>query len=250
MAAEDRPKLPRATLRDGKLYIKGEKEPYFRDRRNNIRLRIDALTIRRGYRDLRNRKDDLTESLGGIATIEKDEFAVIGLETEHTWQIEFLLRPVPEADTEYHWHASIGFNTHEGFEWWEMPDWEEGFFIEAYCTRSYLDDLLAAVRRGHVDNIRVVMETTMWTQAPPLMSGSPRTWCLACYGNSGVPGPTIENGYISSLIWEEKFGSHQTKDEAIEPKPQLVELPARVYSMLTALLAIAAALLVLTFLRH
>jgi hypothetical protein len=57
MAAEDRPKLPRATLRDDKLYIKGEKEPYFRDRSNNIRLRIDALTIRRGYRDLLNRND-------------------------------------------------------------------------------------------------------------------------------------------------------------------------------------------------
>jgi hypothetical protein len=245
--AGDHPKLPRATLRDDKLYIEGEKEPYFRDRTNAVRLRIDALTIRRGYRDLRNRKDYLTESLGGIATVEKDEFVVIGLETDHTWPIEFDLRPIAETETEYHWHASIGFNTHEGFEWWNMPDWEEGFFIEGYCTRSYLDDLLAAVRRGHVDNIRVIMETTMWTQAPPLMSGSPRTWCLACYGNGGAKGPTSEAGYISSLIWEEKFGP-PLKDDA-PTKPQLVELPVRVYSMLTALLAIAAALLVLTFLR-
>jgi hypothetical protein len=48
----------------------------------------------------------------------------------------------------------------------------------------------------------------------------------------------------------EKFGAPKTKDdEATAPKPQLVELPARVHSMLTALLVIVAALLVVTFLR-
>jgi hypothetical protein len=62
MASDDRPKLPRATLRDGKLYIEGEKEPYFRDRKNKVRLRIDTLTIRRGYQDYRTGKV-LTESL-------------------------------------------------------------------------------------------------------------------------------------------------------------------------------------------
>jgi hypothetical protein len=34
------------------------------------------------------------------------------------------------------------------------------------------------------------------------------------------------------------------------PKPQLVELPARVYSVLTALLLIGVILVVLTFLRQ
>lgn len=246
MASDDRPKLPRASLRGEKLYVEGEKEPYFRDGTNEVRLRIDALTIRRGYR-----KGDLTESLGGIVTIEEDEFALIGRETDHAWPIEFTLRPIAEADTEYHWHASIGFNTHEGFEWWNIPNWKEGFFIEGYCTRPYLNDLLAAVRRGHVNNICVVMETTMWTQAPPLMSGSPRTWCLACYGKGDIEKGYIssEKGYISSLIWEENFGSHRAKGEAVEPKPQLVDLPPRVYSMLTALVVMVAALLVLTFLR-
>jgi hypothetical protein len=95
------------------------------------------------------------------------------------------------------------------------------------------------------------METTMWTKDPPLMSGSPRTWHLAPPTDAEFLGPALEDGYISSLIWEENFGAPKTKDdEATAPKPQLVELPARVYSMLSALLAIAAALLVLTFLRH
>jgi hypothetical protein len=38
--------------------------------------------------------------------------------------------------------------------------------------------------------------------------------------------------------------------EAILPKPQMIELPPRLYSMLTALLVIALMLLALTFLRH
>jgi hypothetical protein len=62
MSSEDRPKLPRASLRGEKLYIEGEKEPYFRDLTNDVQLLIDALTIRRGYTDSRDGKV-LTESL-------------------------------------------------------------------------------------------------------------------------------------------------------------------------------------------
>ena len=240
MASDDRPKLPRATVRDEKLYVEGEEEPYFRDRTNEVWLRIDALTIRRGYQDYRNRSGKvLTESLHGIATLEEDEFAVIGLETDRTTPIEFILGPIPETETEHHWLATIGL--------------DERFWIQGYCTRQYLDDLLAAVRRGHVNKIRIRMETTMWTKDPPLMSGSPRTWHLAApIDGASTDDPALEDGHISSLIWDEKFGGPSV-DEAKgvpTPKPQLVELPARVYSMLSALLAIAAALLVLTFLRQ
>jgi hypothetical protein len=245
MATDGHPKLPRATLRDEKLYVEGEREPYFQDGKNTVWLRIDALRIERGY--LRTDKV-LTETLHGIAKLEEDTFAVIGLETDDAAPIKFLLKPIPETETEFHWYASIGFSTHEGFEWWEIPDWEEGFWIEGYCTRQYLDDLLAAVRRGHVDNIRVEMKTTMWTKDPPLMSGSPRTWHLAPATDDKSTGPALAHGLISSLTWVEKF--REPKDTARAPKPQLVELPARVYSMLSALLAIAAALLVLTFLRY
>ena len=108
MVDEDRPKLPRARLRDEKLYIEGEKEPYFRDRTNGVLLRIDALTIRRGYTDSRDGKA-LTESLEGNATLGGDEFAVIGLETDDTTPIEFYLYSVSDADTELHWRARIGF---------------------------------------------------------------------------------------------------------------------------------------------
>jgi hypothetical protein len=48
MTSDDRPKLPRATVRDEKLYVEGEKEPYFQDlREGTIYLRVDALSLRR-----------------------------------------------------------------------------------------------------------------------------------------------------------------------------------------------------------
>ena len=63
----------------------------------------------------------------------------------------------------------------------------------------------------------------------------------------------------TSLSWscrKNKFGLHpsdEAKDNVVTAspsEPQLIELPARLYSMLTALLIIATALLTLTFVRH
>ena len=42
MASDDRPKLPRNP--DEKLYVEGEKEPYFRDLEHTIALRVRKLT--------------------------------------------------------------------------------------------------------------------------------------------------------------------------------------------------------------
>jgi hypothetical protein len=252
MATDDPPKLPRVTLRDEKLYVEGEKEPYFRDREHTIWLSVGALTIYRGYVPEHLRKPaeakELTEFLYGIAKPERgrlgDRLAVVGLEIDPTTPIKFWLRPIERADTEkYHWPAIISFHAKD----WEFPNWDEEFLIEGHCPRQYLDDVLAAVRRGHVDNILVGIQSALWTK-------DKTTWHVA-------PPDNHEYGnIISSLTWEEKFGLHpakEPKDELTPPKeaddeskPQLVELPARLYSMLSALLAIAAALLVLTILRY
>jgi hypothetical protein len=248
MAFND-PKLPRATLRGENLYVEGEKEPYFRDPEHTIWLRVDALTVYRGYeRDhIKRTGKVLVESLRGIAKLEgRDRFAVVGF--DETDRIEFHLRPVSDTETEFHWRANIGFRTHD-WEW----DLEQGFWIQGYCTRQYFDDLLAAVRRGHVDHIRVGMETTMWTKDKSSMADTPRVWHVAPPTKGESTQPALEHGNMLSLTWEEKFGLHpakKTDDELTAPKPQVVELPARVYSMLSALVAIGAALLVLTFLRH
>ena len=99
MASDDRPKLPRVTVRDEKLYVEGEKEPYFQDRKHTIRLRVSALTIYRGYAPDETRKTFI-ESLYGIATLEDgDRFAVIGLETDPATLIRFHLDSVPDTET-------------------------------------------------------------------------------------------------------------------------------------------------------
>ena len=241
MASDDRPKLPRVTVRDEKLYVEGEKEPYFQDREHTIRLRVSALTIYRCHVPENFLKPAgakvLTEFLYGIAKPERgllgDRLAVVGLEIDPTTPIKFWLRPIECADTEekYHWPAIISFNAKE-------------FSIDGYCT--YLDDVLAAVRRGHVDNILVGIQSALWTKDKSTWHVTPRD--NPEYGN-----------IISSLTWEEKFGLHpakEPKDELTppkeaddEPKPQLVDLPPRVYTMLTAVVVMVAALLVLTFLR-
>jgi hypothetical protein len=78
MTSDDRPKLPRATVRDEKLYVEGEKEPYFQDlREGTIYLRVDALTVYGGY-DTGNKA--FSESLRGKARLEHGWFALIGVE--------------------------------------------------------------------------------------------------------------------------------------------------------------------------
>jgi hypothetical protein len=258
MAFED-PKLPRAMLRGEKLYIEGESEPYFRDPEHTIRLRVDALTILRGYEP----EDDfkragskvLREFLQGIVKLEgRDRFAVAGLETDPEapipeTPIEFQLRPVSDAETDFQWRANIGFRPHD----WEF-NWKESFWITGYCTRQYFDDVLAAVRRGHVKNIRASMETTMWTKDKSSMVEVLRTWHVAPSPDRESRWLALEQGNISSLTWEEQFGpvelTNEEQDASPAPNPRLLELPARLYSMLVTLIVIAAALLVLTFLRH
>jgi hypothetical protein len=265
MASDDRPKLPRATLRDEKLYVEGEKEPYFQDREHTIRLRVRELTIHRGYYPENYRNPDaakvLGESLRGIAKLEGgDRLAVVGLEAARTTPIEFHLAPIDRADTEkYDWPVIIGFRTYD----WEFPDDDEGFWIQGHCTRQYFDDVLAAIRRGRVDNIYIEMKTMLWTRDKPPLFGplnSRMTFYLAPRTDSESTEPENQHGNIWSLRWDEKFGlppAKETKDELKplkeaddEPKLQLVELPARLYSLLTALLTIAVALLMVMFLRH
>ena len=243
-------KLPRVTLRGENLYVEGEEEPYFRDPESTIRLRVDALTIYRGYEPedpIKLTGKVLTESLHGIAKLEGgDRLAVIGIQTDTRTPIEFSLWPVADTEAKFHWRSTIGF---QPLDW--KRERENGFWIAGNCTRQYLDDVLAAVRRGQVDTIFVGMQTTLWTKDKAILSE--RAWHVAPSTNDRESTrPAFERGNISSLTWEEKFGLHLAKpnDDVTAPRPQLVELPARIYSMLSALIAIGVALLVLTFLQH
>ena len=125
MVSEDRPKLPRATVRDGKLYVEGEKELYFQDRfRLPSGCAIHALTVYRGYEPANYKEragnKALTGSLHGTARLEDgNRFALIGLETDRKTPIQF--SPADnfrQPETQDHWGASIGFTPHD----WEFPD--------------------------------------------------------------------------------------------------------------------------------
>jgi hypothetical protein len=227
MASDDRPKLPRATIRDEKLYVEGEKEPYFQDREHTIRLRVRELTIRRGYLpDYSNPAAPkvLAELLRGIAELEGgNRLAVVGLKTKPNMPIEFDLSPVPDTKTTHHWQASFWFRPHD-----REFGWKAAFCVNGHCTSYYFDDLLAAVRRGHVDNILVDLQTALWTK-------DKSTWHVA------PPNNREYRNTISSLTWEEKFSPKSDEPKNESKKRQL----ARLY-----LLAVAAVLLLLTFLRY
>ena len=138
--------------------------------------------------------------------------------------IEFDLSPVPDTKTTHHWQASIWFRPHD----WEFG-WKAAFCVNGHCTSQYLDDLLAAVWRGHVDNILVDLQTALWTK-------DKSTWHVA------PPNNREYRNTISSLTWEEKFSPKSADEPKNESKKRQ---PMRLY-----LLAIAAVLLVLTFLRY
>jgi hypothetical protein len=98
------------------------------------------------------------------------------------------------------------------------------------------------VDEGQVVDVRRTKDV-----APGISSDRESTW------------PTIERGNISSLTREKRFGLQPAngmedakgmEDGLTAPKPHVVELPAQIYLMLTALVAIGALLLVVTVLRH
>jgi len=179
MTEENRPlpKLPRATLRGDKLYVEGAKKPYFRDPKHTIVLRVDAITIHQGPE-----KDGIgnfeggwapAESLSGIAKLEgHDRFAVIGYRTDPNTAIAFQLKPLlpklpvpaflPKQNL---WHAQISLFTHR--DYFNQVQ-EEKFYVHAYCPKNYFDDLLAVLRKGHTDHIRVGMQTEMFNS--PLLA--------------------------------------------------------------------------------
>jgi hypothetical protein len=194
MASHERPKLPRATLRDQKLYVEGEQEPYFQDREHVVRLRVDALTVHPGSEPAQysnwHSNQVVTESIHGIATIEQGErFAVIGLDgSDRTTSIKFHLRPISDPALEF--EAKIGFHVYDP----EFPDLKEGFWIQGYFRRQLFDELLTALVQKGVDYINLGLKTRMWTI-------DTKTWHVEPPTDDE---PTSEPGFIYSLTWAAK----------------------------------------------
>jgi Integrase core domain len=157
------PKLPRAVTRGEELFVGDDKEPYFRDLDERIYLQITDLSISGGFEledvtENDSPKVPVREFLSGRAKLEgKDSFSVASTEIEKNVSIAFLLRSVPETETRFVWRATIGFNARD----WELETDDE-FWISAYVPPDRFDAIVAAVRGGHVDRMRLGMRTTMW----------------------------------------------------------------------------------------
>jgi hypothetical protein len=251
--AYDDPKLPRAVLRGENLYIDGENEPYFRDPKYTLYLEVTDLRISGGFEaeDADSPKRLAPVTKRGRAKLEgRDKFDVAGMETERSLPIEFLLSRVAEDEIKFHWRAVIGFQMHN----WEFEN-EEGFWVKGHCTRQPFDAIVAAVRTGRVEKLRVGMVTTMWTKQKRsgFMPGMPMTFHLAPPVDKISTRPAIEWGTITGITWNESYGFHTPKpadDDAPPPKLAVVELPARLYSMLGTLMAIGGFIAMVLLLRR
>lgn len=246
------PNLPKASLHGKELWIEGETEPYLRQPGETIWLRVDGLRIRRGYEleDPVNRTGDMVpiEFLIGNASLEEsNRIGIAGRNVNTNMPIEFQLRLVAEAETNFHWHITIGFHLDE------QSAARDRFWIIARCTRQHFDDVLAAVRRGHVDSIRVGIATTMWMRSERSTVSVPRTWYLVPHTDRETIHPKLEQGKISSLVWEERPDarpSHAAADGTTLPKPRLALLRTLVYSIVGIWLAVGAVLVILVLLRR
>jgi len=250
---DDDPKLPQAALRGENLYVGDDKEPYVRDPDYPVYLDVIALKIHGGFEpadisESRGPKALATPALRGLATLEgRDKFAVAGFDIGKNAKIEFHLRAVTEKP--FLWAARIGYSMYD-LEF----DREASFWIQGYCTSAEFDRVLSAVRTGRVERLRVALTTTMWTKQASngFMPGQPMTFHVAPPTDKGSASTATEIGFIQSITWDESYGAEVPApvDPDEPPKPTVVDLPARVYSLLTFIVGLLAALVVLTFLRR
>ena len=248
----DDPKLPRGMLRGEELYVGDDKEPYVRDPDYAVYLDVTDLKVPGGYEpadvmESRGPKTLAAPVLRGLAKLEgRDKFAVAGFDVGKDPKIEFHLRTVAETETRFLWAARIDYSMYD----WER-DREAGFWVQGYCTPAEFERVLAAVRTARVERLRVALTTTMWTKQKSGVLPRPMTFHVAPPIDKEATSPSTEGGHIQSITWDESYG-YQTPpapDDNEPPKPAVVELPSRTYSLLGSILAVVAFIAVLILLR-
>jgi hypothetical protein len=256
--AYDDPKLPRSILRGEHLFVGDDKVPYFRDPKAWVFLNVTDLSIRGGFEpNGRSLFDDsgpgqplpIQETLAGRAALEKDHFALAGMNFGGKDQpIDFTLWPASsELETEFLWRGAINYA-----HLWEYGR-EAMFLAGANMPLDQFDALLAAVRTGRIQRIRVVLRTTMWTRDKgSAFDDIPRTWHLVPPTDSESSKPSSEVGTIVSIKWDELCGPRTppVETDSPPPKPTNVELSAKLYSPLSIITAVLLAMLALQIFRH
>jgi len=94
------------------------------------------------------------------------------------------------------------------------------------------------------------MEAMMWSRDKEYSFPGPTRWHLCPPTDREDNSPASESGTVLSLMWIERFGGPASGEKRELPKAELLLLPARLYSILAALVALTAALLLVNLLRH
>ena len=148
-------KLPRAQLRDGRLYIEGEKEPYVQATRH-LFLTVRTLQYQRTF-DIDECKVRQGGRVRGTAAIERDTLTVAGSGLPKVNEIPFSMRAVPEEETKYHWQMSVGFLPHD----WEIGTDDE-YYCECYAPEPVFNEPVKAYLTGKAEELTINTDTKLW----------------------------------------------------------------------------------------
>src|SRR5215216_5782228 len=194
----DQQKLPRAELREGRLYVEGEDEPYVQGAIRHLWLDLFELKYHRHF-DIDEGKVRDASRISGLAKIERDKLAIAGSDRPYLEEIPFSIRAMPEEESKYHWQMSIGFLPAD----WEIGS-DDAWYCECYAPKSVFDEMLAAYRSGQVEKARVGCKTRLWIReldwhAPP---GVGVTWYLVPETDRQSDMPQHAVGTIDQLSWQ------------------------------------------------
>jgi hypothetical protein len=152
-------KLPRAEVREGRLYIEGEKEAYVQDAIRTLFLTVRKLTYHRTFQIGDDGKVWQGGRISGTAAIDGDMLTVAGSGLPKVCEIPFSVRPVPEDETKYHWQMSVGFLPHD----WEIGNDDE-YYCECYAPEPVFNELVKAYLMGKAAEVKVGAHTKLWTR--------------------------------------------------------------------------------------
>ena len=248
-------KLPRTDIRGENLFVEGEDEPYFRIPEHWVWMNVGDIFVGGGF------EKPLTEPVtafkprrlrieGRAAFEHGDSFAVIGYQIDPKTPVHVSFNT--NSEHRHHWQANIGLMPFEA-----MGD--EFFYVEFYLPDPEFADLVTIARAGNLDNIRIAMTTSMWTKMRPVsvsyFHGNADLYlCPNSYS------PQSERGTLQSVQWTERFRAKPPKLDTPPPpsnhnaekslKPTIVELPGKLYSMLSTLIFMGVAIAVIILYRR
>ncbi|WP_398482512.1 hypothetical protein [Tardiphaga sp.] len=196
----DEKKLPRATMRDNKLHVEGEKDVYVRGMIRSLTLHVRDLVYHRGY-SVDEGKAQVTGRISGTAIIQRrDAIAVAGSKFRST-EMEFSVRAVPPG-SEHEWKCTIGFLPYD----WEIskPDDADHFYVEVYVTQEAFADAEGAFLAGRATALDIILDTDLWV--PENDWHEPQSgfvnWHLVPTENPSDM-PRSERGRVEQFGWRE-----------------------------------------------